>query len=400
VIAGLVALTLIGGACTKSGSSSTESAQNKQALLDQAAATNPGAVLRSTLDKLFGEHVALIADAAAAQAQGRSKDVLAAQAVLVGQNSTDLATAFGQIYPDVQASFLSLWKKHISFFLSYGAAAAKGNSAGKSKAVADLTAYAATFAAFLHAQNDQLPASAVEALFKAHATTVLAVIDAEVAKDYPKAYAALVAAYEHMDMIGKALAVAIRAQHPEKVAGRPDSKPADLREQLDMALEQHSILAFGLVSAVIGKRAPDAAAAVAALNTNASNLAAIIGTQFGNGQTEFGNAWAKLIPAYEGLARGITAKNATTEGKYRDDLATAADGIGKVLNGLDSGLDAGATADFIKLHALSIKEAGEYIAKGKFDIVYGALTRAIGHMEDMAAEIADAIATKFPAKFA
>ena len=398
VIAGLLALTLAGAACTKT-SSSTQDAQAKQALLDQAAAKNPGAILRSSLDKILGEHVALIADAAAAQAQGRKADVAAATDLLLGQNSIDLATAFGTVYPDAQKSFYSLWQKHIGFFIAYGAAAAKNDAAGKTKAVNDLNTYAATFAAFLHGQNDQLPASAVESLFKAHAATLTAVIDAEAAKDYPKAYAALVAAYEHMDMIGKALAVAIRAQHPEKVAGRPDSKPAELREQLDMALEEHSILAYGLISAIIGKRAPDAAAAVDALNTNASNLASIIGTQFGSGQSEFGSAWAKQIPLFEGLARAIATKNANAEGTNRDALATAADGIGKVLNGLDSGLGAAEMRDAVQLHVLSIKEAADYMVKGKFDVAYGALSRAIGHMEDLAAAIADAIATKFPTKF-
>ena len=398
VIAGLLALTLVGASCTKS-SSSTQDAQTKQALLDQAAAKNPGAVLRSTLDKILGEHVALIAAAAAAQAQGRAKDVTEAQAFLVGQNSTDLATAFGQVYPDAQGSFLSLWQKHISFFLSYGAAAAKNDAAGKKKALDDLSAYATTFAAFLNTQNNQLPTAAVEALFKAHATTLTAVIDDEAAKNYAKAYADLVAAYEHMDMIGKALALAIRVQHPEKLAGRPDSKAADLREQLDMALEEHSILSYGLVSAILGKREPDATAAVAALNTNASNIASIIGAQFGSGQSDITSAWQKQIPLYEGYARAVVAKNVTAQGKNRDDLAAAAEAIGKVLNGLDSGLDAGVMSDFVKLHVLSIKEATDYMAKGKFDVAYGALVRAIGHMEDLAAEIADGVATKFPTKF-
>lgn len=399
VIACFLALTLLGAACTKKASSS-EDAAAKQAALDQAAAGNPGAVLRSTLDQLLGEHVALIADAAAAQAQGRPRDLAEAQAALTGRNATDLASAFGQVYPDAQASFLSLWKKHITFFLNYGAAAAKNDRAGKTKALADLSAYATTFAAFLHTQNSGLPADAVESLFKAHATTVATTIDAIAAKDYAEAYASLVAAYEHMDMIGKALAVAIRAQHPEKLAGRPDSKPADLREQLDMALEEHALLAYGLMSATVGKRAPDATAAVAALNTNASNIASLIGAQLGSGQTELGDAWGKLIPAYQGLARGIASKNATAEGDSRDALASAADEIGKVLSTVDSGLEASAMADFVKLNVLSIKEAGDYMVKGKFDVSYQALLRGIGHMEDMAAEIADAIATKFPAKFA
>ena len=90
--------------------------------------------------------------------------------------------------------------------MDYGAAAAKNDSAGKKKAVDQLTAYAATFAAFLNGQNSGLPKDAVEKLFKEHATTLFAVIDTQVAKDYSKEYSALAAAYSHMDMIGGALA--------------------------------------------------------------------------------------------------------------------------------------------------------------------------------------------------
>jgi hypothetical protein len=401
LIAGLLALTLVGAACTSKKAASASDLQALQLKLDQASAKSPGAVLRATLDTLFGEHVALIADAAAAQTQGRAADVAAASDRLLGQNSIDLATAFGTVYPDAQVTFFALWKKHIAFFLNYGAAAAKNDAAGKKTAVDQLTAYAATFGAFLNGQNSLLPKDAVASLFKEHATTVIAVIDAEAAKDYAKADAALVAAYAHMDMIGKALATAIRTQHPEKLQGVPDSKPADLRAQLDAALQSHSLLLYSMGAAIVQKRAPDAAAAVNALSTtNANDIAAIIGNAWGgDSQATFLTAWQKQIPLYESYARAVASKNTAAEAKYRDDLATAADGIGTVVHGLDPGLAAGDISDVIKLQLLSVKQSIDYLARNKYGVAYDALLRAIKHMDDLSADIADGVAKQFPTKF-
>src|SRR5207237_657909 len=193
LIAGLVALTLVGGACSSKGGSSTADLAAAQAKIDQAAAKGPGALLRSTLDTILGEHVALLAEAGAAQVGGQEP-----------------------------------------------------------------------------------------------ATTGMAGMDAEAAKDDAKADAARVAAYSHMDMIGKAIAVAIRTQHPEKLAGTPDSKPSTLRAQLDAALQEHSVLLYNLGAAILQKNNAGATAAVDALNSNANDLAGIVGTQFaGSAQADF-----------------------------------------------------------------------------------------------------------------
>ena len=402
LIAGLVALTLVGAACSSKGGSSTADAAAAQAKIDAAAAKSPGAILRSTLDTVLGEHVALLGALGAASAQGRAAGVKAASDMLLGKNATDLATAFGTIYPDQQGGFLALWKRHITFFQSYAAAAAKNNGAGKKKASDDLTSYAASFAAFLNGANSALPKDAVQSLFAAHAKGVLDVIDAEVAKDYAKADAAVVAAYAHMDMIAKALADAIRTQHPEKLAGDPTSKPADLRASLDVSLQEHSVLLYNLGEAIVAKNNARAAAAVDALNTNANDVATILGNQFGgSSQGDLLSVWKKQIPLYESYARAVVAGNVAAEAKYRDDLDTAADNVGKAISKLSpsAGTPDASISDFMKLHVLSVKEVVDQLAKGHDSNADDALLRAIQHMDDMAAEIADAIAKQFPTKF-
>ena len=403
LIAGLVALTLVGAACSSKGGSSTEDKAAAQAKIDAASAKGAGALLRSTLDTVLGEHVALLAELGAASAQDRAAGVKAASDRLLGKNASDLAVAFGSIYPDQQAGFLALWKKHITFFQSYATAAAKNDGAGKKKASDQLTSYAASFAAFLNGANSALPKDAVQSLFAQHAKGILDVMDAEVAKDYAKADAALVGAYKHMDMIGKALAVAIRTQHPEKLAGDPGSKPSDLRASLDGVLQEHSVLLYNLGAAVVAKNSARASAAMSELNTNANDLATLLGDQYGgSAQGDLMSVWKKQLPLYESYARAVATKNAAGEAKYRDQLATAADNVGKAITKLSpaAGSPDASISDFMKLHMLSIKEVIDQLARNRDDLADDALIRAIQHMDDMAAEIADAIAKQFPAKFA
>ena len=98
-------------------------------------------------------------------------------------------------------------------------------------------------------------------------------------------------------------------------------------------------------------------------------------------------------------ADAIELKNAAAEAKYRDNLATTADNIGKVIHGFDPQLAGDDIADFVKLHLLSIKEVMDSLARNNFGVAYDALLRAILHMDDLAAEIADGVAKQFPTKF-
>jgi hypothetical protein len=64
--------------------------------------------------------------------------------------------------------------------------------------------------------NDKLPAEAVEAAIVEHATTLLAVIDAQAAKDPSGAATALRGAVGHMSMSALAIAGGTYAKFPEK----------------------------------------------------------------------------------------------------------------------------------------------------------------------------------------
>ena len=186
------------------------------------AVDSKAAALRSGLNLLLREHVWLAGSATGAALGGRMPQFEAVVAALNGptnSNSADIVAAVGSVYgPDVQKAFDGLWRsdKHIPQFVAYTQAAGKGDQAGKDAAVAQLKAYAKEFGTTLNSVNDKLPAEAVESAIVEHATTLLAVIDAQAAKDPAKAATALRSAVGHMSMTGQAIAGATVAKFPEK----------------------------------------------------------------------------------------------------------------------------------------------------------------------------------------
>ena len=178
--------------------------------------------LRSGLNLLLREHVWLAGSATGAALGGRMPQFEAVAAALNGptdSNSADIVAAVGSVYgPDIQKAFDGLWRsdKHIPQFVAYTQAAGKGDQAGKDAAVEQLKAYAKEFGTTLNSVNDKLPADAVESAIVEHATTLLAVIDAQAAKDPAKAATALRSAVGHMSMTAKAIAGATVAKFPEK----------------------------------------------------------------------------------------------------------------------------------------------------------------------------------------
>ena len=83
-------------------------------------------------------------------------------------------------------------------------------------AVADLIQYTQDFGAFLQSANPNLPKSVVADLVNHHVVTLKDVIDAQAAKDEPRAYAAVRTAAGHMQQIADPLAEAIVQQCPDK----------------------------------------------------------------------------------------------------------------------------------------------------------------------------------------
>ena len=225
LLAGALALTVGFAACgdddnTPAASSTTsttvgtdEPAATTTTAAEQPAPDISGSDLRASLEFHLQEHVYLAGLATNEALAGRAEGFEAAAAALE-RNSNDITLAIGIVYgEDAGAAFGPLWKKHIGFFVDYTTGIAADDQPKADQAVADLTAYADEFGAFLESATEGgLTKDAVATLVSEHATTLIAAIDAQKAGDTATAFGNLKDAAGHMTAIADALAAAIAEQ--------------------------------------------------------------------------------------------------------------------------------------------------------------------------------------------
>jgi hypothetical protein len=180
----------------------------------------PSSELLSGLTALLQEHVYLaglainqaVADGGNLEAPA-TKDAVSA----LDANSVSLSGAIASVYgDDAGKQFLELWRKHIGFFVDYTLGGATGDKAKQATAKAALDKYRQDFGAFVEsATKGNLTVDAVAKELQTHVDTLIAAIDAVLAKD-PSVFPKLREAAGHMPMTAKALAGAIVAANADK----------------------------------------------------------------------------------------------------------------------------------------------------------------------------------------
>lgn len=172
-----------------------------------------GSGLRAAIQAALYDHVYL-AGAAIHQALADGGDLTApktaAAVQTLDENSVAVSKLIGSVYPDAEQPFLDSWRSHIPFFVDYTLGKVTGDQAKVDKAVSDLGSYAVAFGQLINSVVPELPAEAVQAELEAHATSLLAAIDADIAGD-PSYYSLLQEAATHMQMTATALAGGIAA---------------------------------------------------------------------------------------------------------------------------------------------------------------------------------------------
>jgi len=275
----LVALALTAAACgSSSGSKSSDTKKPTSTTMAPAttsatvASQTGAATLRAKLTSLLDEHVYLASKATGAALRGDTAGFNEWAGALNGpadSNTADLTAAVTSAYgKEVGTAFDGLWRSenHIPQFVAYTQAVAKGDAAGKQAAVDKLTAYAKTFGETLNQVNSNLPADAVTQDITMHATTLLAVIDAQKAGDGAAKYKALEEAYTHMNGTAKVLAEATVKKFPDKFDGDPNSPASELRAGLTSLLEAHVWIASDATDAALRGDTAGFTAAATALN--------------------------------------------------------------------------------------------------------------------------------------
>jgi hypothetical protein len=188
-------------------------------------AKSKAADLQAGLTLLLREHVLLATSATGGALRGDTAAFNAAATALNGptrSNTADIVAAVGSVYgAEVGKAFDGLWRSsgHIPAVVAYTQAIAAGDQAKADKAIADILGYAKTFGTTMNSVNENLPADAVEAAIKMHATTLKAVIDDQKAKDAAKTATDLRAAVHHMSDTAAVIAGATVKKFPDKFPG-------------------------------------------------------------------------------------------------------------------------------------------------------------------------------------
>ena len=179
-----------------------------------------------------------------------------------------------------------------------------------------------------------------------------------------------------------------------------DSAAANLRTKLDLALGEHIILASKATGAALGGRNDEFAAYGALLNTNGTDIGAMIGAAYGNDAKD---AFNKIWSAHNGFFVDYTTGVATKD-KAKMDLAVKnlttvyVPDFAKFISDA-TGLPMDAVVSLTTDHVLQTKAIVDAQAKGDWTAAYAAIRMAYAHMQKIGDAIAPAIATKFADKF-
>lgn len=182
----------------------------------EAAAASPK--LHATMRELWQGHAETTREyALAVRAGDAAAEKKAADAVVA--NAKKIAGAVGSFYGDAAgATMLDLLAGHWTAVKDLTDAQKKGDAAGVTKAMSDLSANADAIAKFLSGANPNLAESAVKGLLVAHAAHHQALTGEIMKGDTANEAKTWSAMQAHMNTIADALADGIAKQFPQKAA--------------------------------------------------------------------------------------------------------------------------------------------------------------------------------------
>ena len=176
---------------------------------DQAAPlSQPSWRLRSELDRLLGEHIALAV--ATLRAGATESPEFAAEAAGLNKNTDDLTAAMGTLFgPAAGQQFMTLWADHIDALVGYTSAVAGHDDAARQAALDKLRAFEGKLAAFLDtATAHRMPTADLASAFLHHDEMLTQQVDAVANKDFAKSHDLAYTAYQDMFGLSKQLSAA------------------------------------------------------------------------------------------------------------------------------------------------------------------------------------------------
>ncbi|MEX1019125.1 MAG: hypothetical protein WDZ49_05670 [Litorilinea sp.] len=357
-------------------------------------------ILRAELTAQLGEHVLLAGTATNAALHGNNDEFEVAAQALDG-NSQDLAASIGAVYgQDAADAFLALWRTHIDMFVEYTLGVATADKVRVNQALDELNNYRTDFGAFIAAANPNLTRDAIAEALIPHVRHLTAMINAQAEGDYTTAYRELRMAYGHSSELGLVLAWAIAEQFPDRFPGQADASAVDLRILLSSQLAEHTFLAAMATNAALQGFNDDFEAAAGAVDANALDLSASIGSVYGQ---DAANAFLPLWRAHVGMFVDYTLGAAAGDDAAKNAAAAELDGyrtdFGAFISGANPNLPRDVVAEGLKPHVAGLTAAIDAQATGDYTTAYSQLRMVYAHSHGLGAVLAGGIAQQFPQQF-
>jgi hypothetical protein len=213
-------------------------------------------------------------------------------------------------------------------------------------------------------------------------------------------FTALRAGAAQMGTLASTLVTAIGKKYPERGAGDPSSKAAELLTSLNAGLREHVFLASAATGAALGGRADEFAGASAALDANSDAVTSVIAGVYGaDAGTQFAPLWRKHIGFLVDYTTATGAKDQAKADAAMGDLLAYTEDFGAFINAASPKLAKDAVAELVKTHVFTLKDVIDAQAAKNFVKADATERTAADHMAMMAAALTTTVVAQFPDKF-
>lgn len=179
-----------------------------------------------------------------------------------------------------------------------------------------------------------------------------------------------------------------------------DSKAADLRTTVNLLLGQHISLAIKAVDAALNGRTQDFNAYGTALNTNGTDIGALIGQVYGAGaQNSFNGIWSAHDADFVEYTQGLATHNTAMQKDAVNKLTTVYIPQFSNLIAGATGLPTATVTSLVTDHILTTKAVVDDLAAKDYTKAAPDLRKAYAHMQMIADPLSEAIAAQHPSLF-
>ena len=182
-----------------------------------------------------------------------------------------------------------------------------------------------------------------------------------------------------------------------------DAGASGLQQTLTDLFDSHVYLASIAISTGLnaGLDSKEFTAAAGALDQNSQDLAAAVGSVYGDDAgTQFLALWRKHIGFFVDYTAGKATGNEQMSAKALKSLDQYRQDFGAFIEAATEGnLSADATAEALQMHVNSLIDAIDLAVAGNTDVFAGIYTAAHEHMPATATALAGAIAAQMPEEF-